>query len=221
MPVHRLGTTTLSEHDSKAKVAAYGVPIARELRAKTPEAAAAAAAEIGFPVAVKVHGARVTHKTERGFVRLGLPTADAVRKAAADMLAVATVEEGDVDLLIAEMVAGDRELIAGLSTDPDFGVAVMVGIGGIFAEALSDVAFRLAPITPIDALEMLEQLRSQALLGPLRGAPALDRGAVADVLLGLSRLAEAEREVVSVDLNPLIVRDGLVVCVDALVEVAA
>jgi acetyl-CoA synthetase (ADP-forming) len=119
------------------------------------------------------------------------------------------------------MVRGSRELIAGLHTDEQFGRCVMVGVGGILAEAVGDVAFRLVPITIGDAEDMLEDLATQSLLGAFRGEPPVDRGAVAQVLVGLSRLAEAEPGVVSVDVNPLIVVDGRPVAVDALVELAS
>ena len=116
------------------------------------------------------------------------------------------------------MVTGVRELIAGLHTDPQFGRCVMVGVGGVLTEALADVTFRLAPIDATDAADMLDELRSQALLGPFRGEPAVDRAALVDVLLALSRVAESEPDVVSVDLNPLVVEHGTPIAVDALVE---
>lgn len=117
------------------------------------------------------------------------------------------------------MISGSRELIAGVHTDPQFGRCVMLGIGGVLTEALGDVAFRLVPITAADADDMLEELRTQALLGPVRGEPAVDRAAVRAVLLALSALADNENQVRAVDLNPLIVHDGRPVAVDALVEV--
>jgi acetyl-CoA synthetase (ADP-forming) len=99
-------------------------------------------------------------------------------------------------------------------------MTVMVGIGGVLTEALADVAFRLVPITRLDAIEMIDDLSTQALLGEVRGEPALDREAMADVLVALSTAAEADPSIVSADLNPLIVVDGQPVPVDALVEVA-
>jgi acetyl-CoA synthetase (ADP-forming) len=119
------------------------------------------------------------------------------------------------------MVRGNRELIAGLVRDPQFGPAVMLGVGGILAEAVADVAFRLVPLTRLDAHDLVDDLATQALLGPFRGEPPVDREALADVLCGLSALAEARPDVVSVDLNPLIVAGGRPVPVDALVEVTA
>jgi len=212
-------TRTLSEHESIALVARYGVPVADARRAGSPDDAAAAADAVGYPVVVKLHGDAIAHKTERGLVRVGVPDADSVRAAAADLLALATADDGVVDLVVAPMIRGARELIAGVHTDPQFGRCVMLGIGGVLTEALGDVAFRLVPITAADADDMLDELRAQALLGPVRGEPAVDRAAVGDVMLALSALAEGEPMVHSVDLNPLIVCDGHPVAVDALVEV--
>jgi succinyl-CoA synthetase beta subunit len=214
-------STTLSEAESKALLGRFGVPLAAERLADDADGAVAAAAELGYPVVAKLKGERIAHKTERGLVRLKLGDAEAVRAAADELLAAATEADGEVQVLVAPMLQGNRELIAGLSEDPQFGMTVMVGIGGIFAEALADVAIRLVPIERVDAEEMIEELRTQALLGPFRGEPAVDRTALADVLLGLSRAAIATPALQSADLNPLIVVDGLPVAVDALVEVRA
>jgi acetyl-CoA synthetase (ADP-forming) len=219
MPVG--STRTLSEADSKTLLAGFGVPIAPERVAATADEAALAAGELGFPVVAKLCGDRIAHKTERGLVRLRLGDADAVRAAAEDLLGRATPEDGDVGVLVAPMVQGNRELIAGVVRDPQFGACVMIGIGGIFAEALADVAFRAAPIAAVDAEDMIDELRNQALLGPFRGEPAVDRARLVDVLTGLGAVAAERNDVLSVDLNPLIVADGVPVAVDALVEVEA
>lgn len=216
--MHTATTTTLSEADSKAFLGRYGIPFAREERAVDPEAAGAAAERLGFPVVVKLNGDRIAHKTERGLVRLRLGDRAAVEAAAAELLAKATADDGDVELLVAQMVQGTRELIAGVANDPQFGPTVVLGVGGVLAEALADVTIRLAPLRERDALQMLDDLRTQALLGPFRGEPAVDRAAVVEVLLALSEVA-ADPTIRSVDLNPLIVVDGRPVAVDALVEV--
>ncbi|HVA43255.1 MAG TPA: acetate--CoA ligase family protein [Acidimicrobiales bacterium] len=210
---------TLSEADSKKLLAAQGIPVPHEEVASDPDGAAAAAARIGFPVVAKLCGEGIAHKTERGLVRLALADEAAVRHAAAALLGAATPEDGPVGVLVAPMVSGIRELIAGLVRDPQFGPCVMVGVGGVLAEAVADVAFRVAPITRVEAEEMIDDLAAQALLGPLRGEPAVDRERLIDVLAGLSALA-GDPSVVSVDLNPLIVSGGVPVAVDALVEVS-
>jgi acetyl-CoA synthetase (ADP-forming) len=212
--------STLSEDESKRALAAHGVRFPDEREVVTVEAAVDAAAEVGYPVAVKLGGAGIAHKTERGLVRLGLGDADAVAAAAGELLAAARPEDGEVHLLVAPMLRGNRELIAGLHRDEQFGMTVMLGVGGVLTEALGDVSFRLVPITRADALEMIDDLATQALLQEVRGEPPVDRDALADVLLGLSDAAAADRTIVSADLNPLIVVDGRPVPVDALVEVA-
>src|SRR5204862_7962251 len=104
--------------------------------------------------------------------------------------------DGEVHLLVAPMLRGNRELIAGLHHDTQFGMTVMLGIGGVLAEALADVSFRLVPITRLDATEMIDDLATPALLGEVRGEPALDREAMADVLLALAAAAEADPPIV-------------------------
>src|SRR5438045_4382222 len=115
------GATTLSEAASKALLSAYGVPMVDERLTDDPDAAADAADALGYPVVAKLCGDAIAHKTERGLVRLNLADAAAVRVAATELLDAATADDGDVDVLIAPMVRGNRELIAGLSTDPTFG----------------------------------------------------------------------------------------------------
>ena len=210
---------TLYEADSKQLLAGYGVPVAAERLVRTADEAAAAAEALGFPVVAKLCGADIAHKTERGLVRLSLGDGGAVRAAAADLLAAATAEDGDAGVLVGAMVRGNRELIAGVHRDPQFGPCVMLGVGGVLAEALADVAFRLVPLERVDAEELADDLRTQALLGPFRGEPPVDRARLADVVAGLAGLAADRPDVVAVDVNPLIVADGVPVAVDALVEI--
>ncbi len=209
---------TLSEAASKRLLADFGVPVPDERLVRTPGDAVDAATEIGYPVVAKLCGETIAHKTERGLVRLGLGTAEAVHAAAAELLAAARPDDGEVEVLVAPMVRGNRELIAGLNNDAAFGMTVMLGVGGILAEAVADAVFRLVPIEPVDAEEMIDDLATQALLGPFRGEPAVDRAALVGILVGLSQAAEANPTIRSVDLNPLIVVDGVPVAVDALVE---
>ena len=213
---------TLSEHASKQLLADYGVPIARERLVASADAAVAAAEEVGFPVALKLCGAGIAHKTERDLVRLNVVDATGVRAAADDLLARRRPEDGEVGLLVAEMVRGHRELIAGLVRDPQLGTCVMLGLGGILTEVLGDAVFAAVPLRESEARRMPAGLRAHDLLTrPLRGEPALVDDALVPVLLGLSRLASERPEVASVDVNPLIVRDGRPVAVDALVELSA
>ena len=209
---------TLSEHESKRLLASYGVPTVAEALAVDVEAAVARAREIGFPVALKLCSAAIAHKTERNLVRLGLADEDAVREAGADLLARRGKGEEDAALLVQRMVSGRRELIAGLVRDRQFGPCVMLGLGGVLAEALEDVVFRVAPLERIDAFEMMDDLRTARVLGPFRGEPAVDRELLANVLCGLGKLGLERDDVASVDVNPLIVSGSSIVAVDALVE---
>jgi acetyltransferase len=212
---------TLSEHASKQLLARYGVPVSRESLAGDAVGAAAAAERLGFPVVVKLCGDAIAHKTERDLVRLGLGDAEAVRAAASELLAKARPEDGKVELLVAELVRGKRELIAGLVRDPQFGPCVLLGLGGIAAEALSDVVFAAAPLSRAEAKGLVSRLRSAALYTrPWRGEPPVDFDALADVLVGLGKLGAERADVASVDLNPLLIANGKPVAVDALVELA-
>ncbi|MBK8333625.1 MAG: acetate--CoA ligase family protein [Acidimicrobiaceae bacterium] len=212
--------TTLSEAASKALLREFGVPMAAEREVADAAAAATAAGELGFPVVVKLCGDAIAHKTERGLVKLRLADAAAVAAAGAELLGKATLADGEVSLLVAPMISGNRELIAGVVRDPQFGANVMLGVGGVLAEAIADVVFRPVPLSAIDAQEMIDGLATQQLLGEFRGEAGVNRTALAQVLLGLSALAAARPDVASVDVNPLIVRaDGEPVAVDALVEI--
>ena len=211
--------TTLSELDSKAMLAEYGVPIAPERVVADAAAAGAAADELGYPVVAKLNGDAIAHKTERGLVKLRLTDRGAVEAAADELFAAAVPDDGDVSVLVAPMISGNRELIAGVVRDPQFGPTVMLGVGGILAEAVADVVFRPAPVDAITAAEMIDDLATQKLLGAFRGEDPVDRAQLVDVIVGLGRLAAERTDVASVDINPLIVQpDGSVVAVDGLVE---
>src|SRR6478735_11456742 len=215
-------STTLSERDSKALLASFDVPIAAERFAYDATEAGEAADQIGYPVVAKLNGDAIAHKTERGLVRLRLGDRVSVERAAAELIAAATPADGDVSVLVAPMISGNRELIAGVVRDPQFGPTVMLGVGGILAEAVADVVFRPAPVSPQTALDMIDSLATQKLLGEFRGEPAVDRDTLTRVLVGLGRLATERTDVASVDINPLIVgTDGIVIAVDALVELAS
>ncbi len=209
---------TLAEDESSALLAQYGVPVAPTVRCADPDAAVDAAEAIGYPVVTKLVGDAIAHKTERGLVRLGLRDAAAVRAAAIELLGAAQPDDGVVAVLVAPMLRGTRELVAGMVRDPQFGPCVMVGFGGVLTEAVADVAFVPVPLDALDAAEAIESLTTQALLGPVRGEPPVDREALAAVLLGLGALAASRPDILSVDVNPLIVVDGRPVAVDALVE---
>ena len=217
-----ISTSTLSEAASKALLADYSIRFAREEQVPNEEGAVRAAQAIGFPVVLKLNGDAIAHKTERDLVRLSLPDAASVREAADELLGKARPEDGPVDLLVAEMVSGRRELIAGMVRDPQFGPCVLLGLGGILTEALGDVVFAAAPLDHAEAERMIDRLGASHLLTQgFRGEPPVDREALSDVLVGLARLGVERPDVASVDLNPLIVRGDEPVAVDALVEIAS
>ena len=194
--------------------------MAAEREVGTAAEAASAAGELGFPVVVKLCGDAIAHKTERGLVKLRLGDAAAVESAGTELLSKATAADGDVSLLVAPMISGNRELIAGLLRDEQFGATVMLGVGGVLAEAIADVVFRPAPLSRLEAGEMIDSLATQKLLGEFRGEAAVNRVELVDVLVGLGAVGEARPDVRSIDVNPLIIRsDGSPIAVDALVEI--
>lgn len=212
--------TTLSESDSKNLLSSFGVPFAAERKVSTIAEAATAAKELGYPVVVKLGGDKIAHKTERGLVRLRLSNDESVQKAAKELLDAAVPEDGEVHLLVAPMISGTRELIAGLLVDPQFGPTIMVGVGGVMAEVIKDVAFRPAPVDEKMARQMIASLRMQEFLQEFRGEAAVNIDQLVETIVGLSNFADERQDVVSVDINPLIVREtGDLVAVDALVEI--
>lgn len=217
-----MSTQTLSEAESRRVVAGHGVPVSPFVTGTTSDAVLAAVeadSTVTFPVVAKLCGRAIAHKTERGLVRLRIADAESLRAACDDLLAAARPDDGDVEVLVSTMVDGNRELIVGLNDDPQFGMTVMLGVGGILAEAIRDVVFRLVPITAVDAGDMIDDLATQRLLEEFRGEPAVDRQALIDALVGLGRVAENNPGVRSIDLNPMILVDGTPIAVDALLEV--
>jgi hypothetical protein len=215
---------TLSEAESRRVVAGHGVPVSPFVTGtSTDEVIAAANADstVVYPVVAKLCGRAIAHKTERGLVKLRLADEAALRSACDDLFAAARPDDGDVEVLVSTMVDGNRELIAGLNDDPQFGLTIMLGVGGILAEAIRDVVFRLVPITEVDAGEMIDDLATQRLLEEFRGEPAVDRQALVEALVALAEVGEQEAGVRSIDLNPMILVDGKPVAVDALIEIDA
>lgn len=203
------GTGPFTEAAALELLSGAGVPTMPTRIAATPEEAATAAAELGFPVVMKILSPDIIHKTDVGGVRLNLASAEAVRAAAEDMLAAVAARVPDARLegvLLAPMISGGVETILGVHVDPIFGPAVMFGLGGIFVEVLKDVTFRIAPFDTDEALRMIDEIRGRPMLDGVRGAPSADIPALAEALAALSRFAAAHRErLLSVDLNPFVV----------------
>ena len=212
--------STLSEFASKEILARHGLPILQERVVNNSSEVGGVLANMSLPVVAKLCGPSIAHKTERGLVKLNLQTTDDVCKAVDDLLAAAVPADGEVEVLIAPMVKSSREFIAGVVRDAQFGANVMLGVGGVLAEAIADVVFRPVPLSAHDAHEMVSELRSQKLLGEFRGEPAVSVDALVRVLLTLSTVSTERSDIASIDLNPLLVTNtGEVVAVDALVEI--
>ncbi|HKG56948.1 MAG TPA: acetate--CoA ligase family protein [Candidatus Limnocylindrales bacterium] len=210
-------TKTLNEAASLEMLAAHGLPVTAFARAATPDAAVAVATALGFPVAVKLDAEGVGHKTEIGGVRLALPDPESVAAAARDLLRLAVAGAKPRGVVVQPMAPAGVELIVGARRDPQFGVVVLVGFGGVVAEALDDVAIRLAPVTLAEAREMLGALRGSAVLGPFRGRAAVDLDAVARIVVAAGDLVLARPAILELDLNPVIAAANGATIVDALV----
>lgn len=212
----------LGHAETAALLDLYGIPRAPDVLARDPAETAAAAERIGGPVAVKIVSRDLPHKTEAGAVRLDVRTADEARGAAAELLAAARAMRPDAridGIQVQRMERGVAECIAGLSRDPQLGLVVVAGFGGIFVEILRDAALRIPPLDEPEARAMVRSLRGLPLLEGARGRPAGDLDAFVDVLLRLSSLAlEVGDELDAIDLNPVIVRTAGrgVAAVDAL-----
>lgn len=208
---------TLTEYESKQLLAAYGIPVTGDRLALSEEAAVAAALAVGFPVVLKGSAADVAHKTEKGLVHLGLTSAEEVRLA---YRAVRKEAGAEIPVIVAEMLPRGRELLVGMTRFPAFGPCVMLGLGGIFAEALRDITFRAAPLGEAEAEEMLQDLRAKAIFEDFRGMPAVDRAALLKLLVTLGQLALLHPEIAEIDINPVMINGSQPVAVDALVVLA-
>jgi succinyl-CoA synthetase beta subunit len=214
------GRTSLDEATGKALLAYYGIAVPRSVVLGGVDDIERLPADLHFPVAVKVVSSEILHKSDAGGVRINLRTAADVENAIREMAALPAIARARVDgWLVDEMAPPGQEVVVGGLRDPTFGPLVMVGLGGIFVEVLSDVAFRICPITRIDAEEMLEDLKGAVVLNGARGRQPASREAIVDVLLKmggegglLMRHAEHIREA---DINPLIVSATGAVAVDA------
>jgi acetyl coenzyme A synthetase (ADP forming)-like protein len=216
------GPRWLSPEEVARLLGCYGIPTAEWRLAGSPEEAAAAANELGGPVALKAVAPRLVHKTEAGAVRLGLASAEAVQTAAAEMSAAVAAEGYTVDgFLVQRMVGQGVEVLVGVVHDASFGPVIACGAGGTAVELLKDVAVRITPLTDLDAAEMVRSLATYPLLDGYRGAPRADVAALEDLLLRVSALVEAHPAIAEVDCNPVKVLPDGVVVVDARVRVEA
>jgi succinyl-CoA synthetase beta subunit len=211
----RKGQRNLSEYEAKKLLQQYGIPVATEMLVADEEEALKVARMIGYPVVIKLCSPEVNHKTERRLVEMDIRSDQELLQAFERLRQKAPPEGGG--FLIQELVKGSRELMIGMIRDPQFGPCVMFGLGGIFTEVLRDVTFRVAPVWKEDALEMLREIKSHKILGAIRGMKAVDLDVLSHCLIALGEMGLREKAVKEVDVNPLIVREGKPVAVDALV----
>lgn len=210
------GEKALSEYTAKQLLAAYGVPVTREILAREKDQAVEAAGNIGYPVVLKACSPELMHKSESGAVVVGIENTEALM-AAYDRVVSATSAplEG---ILIQEMVHGRRELVVGLNRDPQFGPCVMLGLGGVLTEAIKDIVFRVAPFNQNEALDMMDELRSKAILDSFRGEAAVDRTILGKTLQAVGQVALDHDAIAEIDINPIIIdARGNIKAVDALV----
>lgn len=217
-------TTDIAEHEAKRLLADYGIPVTQEALAADGEEAATIAKRIGYPVAVKVQSPDISHKTEAKAVRLNIGDEGELKAACKEVLENARAYKPDARIegvLVQSMVKGGTEAILGITNDPLFGPAVMFGLGGIFAEVLKDVAFRIAPVTPAIAREMIEEIKGYPVLAGARGRPPADLDALVDAIARLSAMAvDLQGELAELDINPLFVMEKGqgVMAADALIK---
>ena len=214
------GRAALDEIAGKQLLAGFGVSVPKSVIAKDAAAVANAIAGMQPPFALKVMSPEILHKSDAGGVKIGLKNADELTQAITAMAAAPQIKTARVDgWLIEEMAPAGQEVVVGAVRDPNFGPLVMVGLGGIFVEILADVAFRICPITRLDAAEMLDELKGVALLDGARGRVRASREAIIDVLLKIGGenglLMQHAEDFKEADINPLIVSANGAVAVDA------
>ena len=208
------GRTTLSEYESKQVLASYGIPVTKELLVNNLQDLINATKEIGYPLVLKGCSSGIAHKTEKGLIRVDIRN-EAEAKAAFEEI---TANIGTEDaILVQEMVKGQRELVIGLTRDPQFGPCVMFGLGGIFTEILKDISFRVAPLEERDALEMMQDIKGHKILEAVRGMEAADLNIFSNILIKVGQIGLENEHIKEIDINPVIISGNQPVAVDALV----
>lgn len=208
-PLLELGRA-LSEHESKQLLAAYDIPVTRDLLATSATEAARAARLIGFPVVMKVSSPDLLHKSDLGLVRVGLRNASEVRRAFTELVAAARAADrrATIDgVLVSELISGGIETVVGVSQDELFGPVIMFGLGGVFVEVFNDVTFRVPPFDRDEALRMVREVKGFKLLQGVRGHKPADVRALVEVIMKVQRMAVDHAHcLVELDINPLVVR---------------
>jgi acetyltransferase len=202
---------SLSEHESKALLELYGIPVTREKIVNSIDDAVSFAKDVGFPVVLKIDSPDILHKTEADVIRLGIDCAEDIAKSYEEIMDNAArynPEAGINGVAVQEMVTGGTEVIAGMSQDSQFGPTIAFGLGGIFVEVLKDISLRVTPLSGLDAKKMVRQIKGYPILEGIRGKSRADIEAVEDLLFKLSQLSEDWKDYIAeIDINPLIVLD--------------
>lgn len=217
------GRTVLTEIESKQVLAEAGIPVAVAQLAKSADEAAQLAEKAGFPAVLKIVSPEITHKSDIGGVKVGLASAAEVRQAFDDIVAAAKKAEPKARIdgvAVQKMAPAGTEVIVGMSKDPQFGPVLMFGLGGIFVEVLKDVAFRIVPLEPRDARQMVREIKGFPVLEGVRGQPAADLAAIEKLILKLSEFVEAHPEIEELDLNPVFAYADGCIAVDARIVIA-
>lgn len=217
------GRAELSTRESMDVLAAYGVRVCRSQFAKTEDEAAAAAKAVGYPVVMKMTSKTTSHKTDVGGVRVGITSEEALRAEYRDLVGKLEQKgllEGLEGVIIQEMVSGKREMVCGIATDPQYGPMMMFGLGGVFVEVMKDVAFRIAPLTDVEAHDMVRSVKAYKLLEGARGTTPAQIERVEETLLRLSQLAADLPFIDELDINPLIIseKNGEPIAVDGRIK---
>ena len=206
--------TVLTEFESKELLQEIGIKVPEQRLTSSKEETLSAAEKIGFPVVLKLMAEDVIHKSDTGAVKLNLKTKEDVESAYDDLMKIPAQSEKKISV---QGMADEpiTELIIGMTTDPQFGPALMFGIGGILVELLEDVSFRIAPITEYDANEMIKEIKGFPILDGYRGKPKADLDAIVKTLLKISDLVVKHEEINEMDLNPVFIYEKGLICVDA------
>ena len=202
------GRVELGELEAREVIEACGMRLPRSFLAQSPEEAAEIAARLGFPVVMKISSPDILHKSDIGGVKLGISDSAAARDAyeLIEYRARKYSREARIwGVLVQEQVRKGREVLVGISRDPQFGPLIAFGLGGIYVEALRDVAFRLAPVSRQEAAEQVRAIRAFPLLRGVRGEPPADLAAVEEIILRVSQLVTDFPDIVEMDINPLVV----------------
>ena len=209
------GRTTLSEYESKILLKTYGIPVTKEILATDMDGLMEAAGKIGYPLVLKGSSSEIAHKTEKGLIKVDIRNKEEARAAFTEIMGAMDVDDGAV--LVQEMVKGQRELVVGLTRDPQFGPCVMFGLGGIFTEILKDISFRVAPLEKRDALEMMQDIKGHKILEAVRGMEAADLDRLAEILIAVGNIGLEHEAIKEIDMNPVILSGSRPIVVDALV----